>query len=65
MLEGALERIVSDFSAVDAIAGHKVSIDGRPVIAIGIAPDGRLRVRDAGGTESCVAAADVSLHGQS
>lgn len=61
MLRDDLGRIMRDFSAIDAIAGREVLLDGQPVVAIGVAPDGRLRVRDADGTERNCAAADVSL----
>jgi BirA family biotin operon repressor/biotin-[acetyl-CoA-carboxylase] ligase len=61
MLDGGADRIVRDFSAVDALAGRDVVVDGRPAIAIGIGPDGRLRVREQDGTERSCAAGEVVI----
>lgn len=62
MLErGDTARITRDFSALDALAGRVVHVDGQPVVALGIAPDGRLRVRASNGAERRCADAEVSL----
>jgi BirA family transcriptional regulator, biotin operon repressor / biotin---[acetyl-CoA-carboxylase] ligase len=61
MLDDGPDRIVRDFSVVDAIAGRDVIVDGRPAVAIGLGSDGRLRVREPDGTERSCAAGEVAV----
>ncbi|HTL13943.1 MAG TPA: biotin--[acetyl-CoA-carboxylase] ligase [Thermomonas sp.] len=53
------------YAALDALAGRAIRVhaDGGawPATALGIAPDGALRVRDGGGRERLVHAGDVSV----
>ncbi len=60
-----LAAFLPRFAALDALAGRDVQIQegmqAWPAIALGIAVDGALRVRDADGRERQVHAADVSL----
>jgi BirA family biotin operon repressor/biotin-[acetyl-CoA-carboxylase] ligase len=53
--------LVDAFVLRDALAGRAITVDGAPAVAIGIAPDGALRIRRPDGTVGSCIAGDVRL----
>jgi BirA family transcriptional regulator, biotin operon repressor / biotin---[acetyl-CoA-carboxylase] ligase len=58
---GSVAEIVEGFSALDALAGRTIEVDGFAARALGIAPDGRLRIARADGRELVLAAGEVTI----
>jgi BirA family biotin operon repressor/biotin-[acetyl-CoA-carboxylase] ligase len=56
---GALAAIVDDVARHDALRGRLITVDGEPAVALGLAPDGALRIRRKDGSEGLVNAGDV------
>lgn len=53
--------IVADVAARDALLGRAITIDGTAATALGIAPNGSLRVRRSDGVETTCTAGEVAL----
>jgi BirA family biotin operon repressor/biotin-[acetyl-CoA-carboxylase] ligase len=56
---GAVATIVGDLARHDALVGKSITVDGAPVVALGLTPEGALRVRRGDGSEGVVVAGDV------
>lgn len=59
--EHGVEHTVRELSRIDYLAGKVVRIEGEEGVAVGVAGDGRLRVRMRGGEERGFWAGEVSL----
>jgi BirA family biotin operon repressor/biotin-[acetyl-CoA-carboxylase] ligase len=61
MLRSGEAAIVADAAARDALLGRAITIDGEPATALGLAPNGSLRVRRPSGVETTCVAGEVAL----
>jgi hypothetical protein len=52
---------MADVVARDALRGREVLIDGEPATALGIAPNGALKLRRADGAEGVCLAGEIQL----
>lgn len=60
-LEGGVKATVEALAKIDYLAGKALTIEGKSALALGIAEDGRLRIRDADGEERAVSAGEVTI----